>query len=242
MSSLKDLRVRIASVKATQKITSAMKMVAAAKLRRAQEHAEAARPYAERMERMLGSLAAASAGQAGAPALLAGSGKNEVHLLVVGTADRGLCGGFNSNIVRDSRLLIESLVESGKTVKILCVGRKGRDQLRRQYGDMIIDTIEDVTKPRPTFDKSEAIADRITRMFEEGEFDVCTLIYAEFKSAITQIVRRQQLIPFAPAEDDEEVTESAGGHKASYEYEPSEEAILVKTQRQGQRDRRLRWL
>jgi F-type H+-transporting ATPase subunit gamma len=223
MPSLKDLRVRIASVTATQKITSA---VAAAKLRRAQEQAEAARPYAERMERMLGSLAAASVGQAGAPALLAGSGKQEVHLLVVGTADRGLCGGFNSNIVRDSRQLIESLLEDSKTVKIICVGRKGRDQLRRQYGDMIIDTIEDVTKPRPTFEKSEAIAERITRMFEGGEFDVCTLIYAEFKSAITQIVTRQQLIPFAPAAEDEEVAEAGGGQKASYEYEPSEEEIL----------------
>jgi F-type H+-transporting ATPase subunit gamma len=226
MPSLKDLRVRIASVTATQKITSAMKMVAAAKLRRAQEQAEAARPYAERMERMLGSLAAASVGQAGAPALLAGSGKQEVHLLVVGTADRGLCGGFNSNIVRDSRQLIESLLEDSKTVKIICVGRKGRDQLRRQYGDMIIDTIEDVTKPRPSFEKSEAIAERITRMFEGGEFDVCTLIYAEFKSAITQIVTRQQLIPFAPAAEDEEVAEAGGGQKASYEYEPSEEEIL----------------
>ncbi len=226
MPSLKDLRVRIASVTATQKITSAMKMVAAAKLRRAQEQAEAARPYAERMERMLGSLAAASVGQAGAPALLAGSGKQEVHLLVVGTADRGLCGGFNSNIVRDSRQLIESLLEDSKTVKIICVGRKGRDQLRRQYGDMIIDTIEDVTKPRPTFEKSEAIAERITRMFEGGEFDVCTLIYAEFKSAITQIVTRQQLIPFAPAAEDEDVAEAGGGQKASYEYEPSEEEIL----------------
>ncbi len=226
MPNLKDLRVRIASVKATQKITSAMKMVAAAKLRRAQEQAEAARPYAERMERMLGSLAAASAGQAGAPALLAGSGKQDVHLLVVGTADRGLCGGFNSNIVRDSRQLIESLLEGGKTVKILCVGRKGRDQLRRQYGGMIIDTIEDVTRPRPTFEKSEAIAERITRMFEAGEFDVCTLIYAEFRSAITQILRRQQLIPFAPAGEDEEVTEASGAQKASYEYEPSEEEIL----------------
>ena len=226
MPNLKDLRVRIASVKATQKITSAMKMVAAAKLRRAQEQAEAARPYAERMERMLGSLAAASAGQAGAPALLAGSGKEDVHLLVVGTADRGLCGGFNSSIVRDSRQLIESLLEGGKTVKILCVGRKGRDQLRRQYRDKIIDTIEDVTKPRPTFEKSEAIAERITRMFEDGEFDVCTLIYAEFRSAITQILRRQQLIPFAPAAEDEEVTEAGGGQKASYEYEPSEEEIL----------------
>jgi F-type H+-transporting ATPase subunit gamma len=226
MPNLKDLRVRIASVKATQKITSAMKMVAAAKLRRAQEQAEAARPYAERMERMLGSLAAASAGQAGAPALLAGSGKEDVHLLVVGTADRGLCGGFNSNIVRDSRKLIEGLLKGGKTVKILCVGRKGRDQLRRQYGDMIIDTIEGVTKPRPTFEKSEAIAERITRMFEDGEFDVCTLIYAEFRSAITQILRRQQLIPFAPAAEDEEVTEASGAQKASYEYEPSEEEIL----------------
>ncbi len=201
-------------------------MVAAAKLRRAQEQAEAARPYAERMERMLGSLAAASVGQAGAPALLAGSGKEDVHLLVVGTADRGLCGGFNSNIVRDSRKLIESLLEGGKTVKILCVGRKGRDQLRRQYGDMIIDTIEGVTKPRPTFEKSEAIAERITRMFEDGEFDVCTLIYAEFRSAITQILRRQQLIPFAPAAEDEEVTEASGAQKAGYEYEPSEEEIL----------------
>jgi F-type H+-transporting ATPase subunit gamma len=226
MPSLKDLRVRIASVTATQKITSAMKMVAAAKLRRAQEQAEAARPYAERMERMLGSLAAASAGQAGAPALLAGSGRQDVHLLVVGTADRGLCGGFNSNIVRDSRQLIESLLEDSKTVKIICVGRKGRDQLRREYGDMIIDTIEDVTRPRPTFEKSEAIAERITRMFEEGEFDVCTLIYAEFKSAITQIVTRQQLIPFALAAEDEEVAETGGGQKASYEYEPSEEEIL----------------
>lgn len=226
MSSLKDLRVRIASVKATQKITSAMKMVAAAKLRRAQEQAEAARPYAERMERMLGSLSTASAGQAGAPALLAGTGKDDVHLLVVGTADRGLCGAFNSNIVRGARQLIRQLLDDGKTVKILCVGRKGRDQLRRQYGEMIIATIEEVTKPRPTFEKSEAIAERIARMFEDGEFDVCTLIYAEFKSAITQIVRRQQLIPFAPSEEDKRVAEAGGAQRASYEYEPSEEEIL----------------
>ena len=226
MPSLKDLRVRIASVKATQKITSAMKMVAAAKLRRAQEQAEAARPYAERMERMLGSLATASAGQAGAPALLTGTGKDEVHLLVVGTADRGLCGGFNSNIVRDARLLINRLLEDGKTVKIICVGRKGRDQLRRQYGEFIIETIEEVTKPRPTFEKSVAIAERITSLFEAGEFDVCTLIYAEFKSAITQIVRRQQLIPFAPGEEEKQVAEAGAGQRASYEYEPSEEAIL----------------
>lgn len=224
MPSLKDLRVRIASVKATQKITSAMKMVAAAKLRRAQEQAEAARPYAQRMERMLGSLAAASADQAGAPPLLAGSGKDDVHLVVVGTADRGLCGGFNSGIVRESRRILQSLSDQGKTVKILCVGRKGRDQLRRDYGDLIIDTLEDVSRPRPSFEKSEEIAQRIARMFDEAEFDVCTMVYAEFKSAITQIVRTQQLIPFAPT--DEEETQETGSAQAAYEYEPSEEDIL----------------
>ncbi len=227
MANLKDLRVRIASVKATQKITSAMKMVAAAKLRRAQEQAEAARPYAQRMERMLGSLAAASAGQAGAPPLLAGTGGDQVHLIVVGTADRGLCGGFNSNIVRESRRMIAPLVAAGKTVKILCVGRKGRDQLRRDYGNLIVDTLEDISRPRPSFEKSEAIAQRITGMFEAGEFDVCTMIYAEFKSAMTQIVRRQQLIPFAPGGGEEETSEAGGGTSAMYEYEPDEQEILA---------------
>jgi F-type H+-transporting ATPase subunit gamma len=152
MASLKDLRVRIASVKSTQKITSAMKMVAAAKLRRAQEQAEASRPYAERMERMLGSLSASVAGQDGAPPLLKGSGKDDVHLIVVATADRGLCGGFNSSIVREARLMVRALGEQGKTVKLLCVGRKGRDQLRRDFGNLIVDTIEDVAKPTVTFD------------------------------------------------------------------------------------------
>ncbi len=166
MASLKDLRVRIASVKSTQKITSAMKMVAAAKLRRAQEEAEASRPYAERMERMLSSLAGAAAGHTGVPRLLAGTGKDEVHLLVVGTADRGLCGGFNANNVREARRRISSLREKGKTVKILCVGRKGRDQLRRDHGDLIIDTIEDVAKPRLTFDAAAAIGQRVTEMFD----------------------------------------------------------------------------
>jgi F-type H+-transporting ATPase subunit gamma len=227
MASLKDLRVRIASVKATQKITSAMKMVAAAKLRRAQEQAEAARPYAQRMERMLGSLAAASAGQAGAPPLLAGNGADQVHLVVVGSADRGLCGGFNSNIVRESRLLIGELIKAGKSVKILCVGRKGRDQLRREYGDMIVDTLEDVSRPRPSFEKSEEIAQRIARNFEAGEFDVCTMVYAEFKSAMTQIVSRQQLIPFAPAGGEEETSEMGGASGAMYEYEPDEQEILA---------------
>jgi F-type H+-transporting ATPase subunit gamma len=232
MPSLKDLRVRIASVKSTQKITSAMKMVAAAKLRRAQEQAEAARPYAERMERMLASLAAASAGKEGAPELLAGKGRDQVHLLVVGTADRGLCGGFNTNIVREVRRRITALKNDGKTVKLLCVGRKGRDQLRRDLGDAIIDTIEDVTRPSLRFDAAEAIAKRVAQMFEAGEFDVCTIYYARFKSAISQIVTAQQLIPFAPTEenaggDGAEAAETGGDSLAVYEYEPTEEDILA---------------
>ncbi len=226
MASLKDLRVRIASVKSTQKITSAMKMVAAAKLRRAQEQAEASRPYAERMARMLGSLAASVAGQDGAPPLLKGSGKDEVHLIVVGTADRGLCGGFNSSIVREARQMIHALGGQGKTVKLLCVGRKGRDQLRRDYGELIVDTIEDVAKPAVTFDKASAIAGRLTQMFQAGEFDVCTIIYAQFKSAITQIVTPQQLIPFAVPEEQKEAA-AGGGASAAYEYEPDEEEILA---------------
>ncbi len=232
MPSLKDLRVRIASVKSTQKITSAMKMVAAAKLRRAQEQAEAARPYAERMERMLASLAAASAGKEGAPELLAGKGRDQVHLLVVATADRGLCGGFNTNIVREVRRRITALKNDGKTVKLLCVGRKGRDQLRRDFGDAIIDTIEDVTRPSLRFDAAEAIAKRVAQMFEAGEFDVCTIYYARFKSAISQIVTAQQLIPFAPTEentggDGAEAADTGGDSLAVYEYEPTEEDILA---------------
>ncbi len=227
MASLKDLRVRIASVKSTQKITSAMKMVAAAKLRRAQEQAEASRPYAVRMERMLGSLAASMAGQEGAPPLLKGTGKDDVHLIVVGTADRGLCGGFNSSIVREARRLIQSLDQKGKTVKLLCVGRKGRDQLRRDHGKLIVETIEDVAKPSLTFDKAAAIGARVTGMFEAGEFDNCTVIYAEFKSAMTQIVTAQQLIPFAVLTDDASTGEFAAGPSAAYEYEPDEEEILA---------------
>ena len=232
MASLKDLRTRISSVKSTQKITSAMKMVAAAKLRRAQEQAEASRPYAERMERMLGALAGAMKGRAGAPPLLAGTGQEDVHLVVVATADRGLCGGFNSNIVRDARRLIGQLQGDGKTVKLLCVGRKSRDQLKRTHGDLIIDTIEDLQKPRLSFDKADDISKRIAQMFEDGEFDVCTMIYARFKSAISQIVTRQQLIPFAAAEDENAKDEDAesddpmADFKGVYEYEPSEEEIL----------------
>ena len=228
MPSLKDLRVRIASVKSTQKITSAMKMVAAAKLRRAQEQAEAARPYAERMERMLSSLAAASAGKEGAPELLAGKGRDQVHLLVVGTADRGLCGGFNSSIVREVRRRVTALRGDGKTVKLLCVGRKGRDQLRREFGDAIIDTIEDVARPRLRFEAADEIAKRIAQMFEAGEFDVCTIYYARFQSAISQVVTAQQLIPFAPVEGEgAEATASGVDSLAVYEYEPTEEEILA---------------
>ena len=232
MPSLKDLRVRIASVKATQKITSAMKMVAAAKLRRAQEQAEAARPYAERMARMLGSLAEAQADRAGASPLLAGTGGDETHLLVVATADRGLCGGFNSNIVRESRRLIRELMDEGKTVKILCIGRKGRDQLRRDYGSSIVDVVEDVAKPELGFDKADAITARLLGMFAEGEFDLCTIVFAEFKSAMSQAVRSQQLIPFQPGEDDEDdeaedVGQARGnGGAVGYEYEPDEAEIL----------------
>ncbi len=230
MPNLKDLKVRIDSVKSTRKITSAMKMVAAAKLRRAQEQAEASRPYAQRMDRMLGSLAAAAAGQAGAPKLLAGSGSDETHLILVATADRGLCGGFNTSIVREARRLARSLMDDGKTVKFFCIGRKGRDQLRRDFGGMIIDTVEDIAKPKLSFDKASGIGERIVAMFEAGEFDVCTLIYAEFRSAISQIVTPQQLIPFAvPKSDDgdqeDKADESLNG--ATYEYEPGEEEILT---------------
>jgi F-type H+-transporting ATPase subunit gamma len=223
MPSLKDLKLRINSTKSTQKITSAMKMVSAAKLRRAQEQAEAARPYAERMSRVLGRLASAAASKDGAPPLLAGNGKDQTHLLVVMTSDRGLCGGFNSSISRGARKLARDLKGQGKTVKIFCIGRKGRDQLKREFGNEIIGSVEDVGKPRLTFAPAEAIATKILSMFEHGEFDVCELIYNQFKSAMTQIVTIQQLIPFAPAAANEN---EPGGVTASYEYEPDEMEIL----------------
>ena len=228
MPSLKDLRTRINSVKSTQKITSAMKMVAAAKLRRAQEQAEAARPYAERMERMLGSVAASLGSSEGAPRLLAGTGKDDVHLLVVATSDRGLCGGFNSSIVREARKLIRELTAAGKTVRILCVGRKGRGQLSRDYGSLIVDTIDDVGRPRLGFDDAQAIANRLLALYGEDGFDICTVVYNRFQSVITQIVTVQQLIPFGPPADgeEEESDESAGGAKAIYEFEPEEGEIL----------------
>ena len=224
MPSLKQYRTRIASVKSTQKITSAMKMVAAAKLRRAQEKAEAARPYAERMSRMLGSLAGSLSGGAGAPALLAGTGRSEVHLVVVATSDRGLCGAFNSSIVRGARSHVRQLLSEGKQVRIFCVGRKGRDQLRRDFAKLIVGSMEDVGRRSLSFADAQRITDRILQMFAAGEFDVCSLFYARFRSAITQIVTRQQLIPFAIEGGAGEAT-AAGG--AVYEYEPDEEQILA---------------
>ncbi len=229
MASLKDLRNRIASVTSTQKLTSAMKMVAAAKLRRAQEQAVAARPYADRMERMLGSLAASMRGRDGAPPLLAGTGKEDAHLIIVATADRGLCGMFNSSIVRGARQHIAALSDEGKSVRILCVGRKGRDQLKREHGDRIVDTVEDIAKPRLEFVAAEQVSTRVIEMFEAGEFDVCSIVYNRFKSAMSQVVTRQQLIPFTPPEAESTDGGDDGtnaGASAVYEYEPEEEEIL----------------
>jgi F-type H+-transporting ATPase subunit gamma len=226
MPSLKDLKIRINSVKSTQKITSAMKMVAAAKLRRAQEQAEAARPFAERMALMLANLAASVADPAGAPPLLAGTGQDEVHLLVVATADRGLCGGFNSSIVRGARQRIRELRERGKQVKVLCVGRKGRDMLRRELGDTIVGTIEGVGRRRLEYAEAVQIAERIRGMYEAGEFDVCTIAFNRFRSAITQVLTLQQLVPVQAAAMEETPVGEAGEVRAVYEFEPDEEAIL----------------
>jgi len=224
MPSLKDLRLRINSVKSTRKITSAMKMVAASKLRRAQSSAESARPYAARMERMLGALAGSLAGQAGAPKMLSGTGKDDVHLVVVATSDRGLCGGFNGSIVRATRHLVNDLLRQGKTVKLITVGRKGRDQLRREFGSSFIETYDGIGKRGVTFVEANTIANKISALFEEGAFDVCTIIYNRFQSAISQVVTRQQLVPFPVPELKAEVD---GGANALYEFEPSEESILA---------------
>ena len=225
MASLKELRNRIASVRNTRKITSAMKMVAGAKLRRAQEAAEAARPYADRMGRMLGSLARNMKGQAGAPALLGGSGKDQTHLLVTITSDRGLCGAFNSSIARRARVVARRLSGEGKTVKFLCVGKKGRENLRRDYGGAIIDSVTDVGRKQLRFSEADAIAGKIAALFAKGEVDVVTIVYNKFKSAISQIPTDLQLIPFAAGEEPKEA--AADGARAAYEYEPDEKEILA---------------
>jgi len=220
MASLKDMRVRIAATKATQKITKAMQMVAASKLRRAQAAAEAARPYAERMSKVLGSIAAAVAGSDSAPRLLAGTGTDKVHLLVVCTAERGLCGPFNSSIVRLAREKANALIADGKEVKILCIGRKGYEQLRRLYGKLIIETIELRGVRSICFEQADMIARKIVELFEQGAFDVATLFFSRFKSVIAQVPTAQQIIP--PVFENSET-----GPSASYEYEPEEEEILA---------------
>ena len=221
MPSLKDLKNRIASVKATQKITKAMKMVAAAKLRRAQEAAEAARPYSQRMGAVLANIAQAVEADV-APVLMTGTGKDDVHLLVVCTADRGLCGGFNAQISRFARDRARKLIAEGKTVKIMTVGKKGYDSLRREFASNIIERIELREVKRVGFENADGIAKKIIARFNAGEFDVCTLIYSEFKSVISQIPTGLQLIPAAaPAV---EVEQSAT--TAIYEYEPDAASIL----------------
>jgi F-type H+-transporting ATPase subunit gamma len=226
MASLKDLRSRISSVKSTQKITSAMKMVAASRLRKAQEGAEAARPYAQRMERMIGNLAASVAGSAGASPLLVGTGKDDTHLVVVMTANRGLCGGFNSSIIRASRQLILDLKGRGKTVKVLFVGKKGRDALRREFAKDVVGSHDETGAKGVEFAAADEIGAKVLKMFAAGEFDVCTIVYNTFKSAIAQIVTKQQIIPFAVPKAVNDNATGTGDAKASYEYEPSEEGIL----------------
>lgn len=223
MPSLKDLKNRIASVKATQKITKAMKMVAAAKLRRAQEAAEAARPYSQRMGAVLANITAAVSEADGAPLLMTGTGKSDVHLLVVCTAERGLCGGFNSQIARFARDHVRKLLAEGKTVKIFTVGKKGYDILRREYSSLIVERKELRDVKRIGYENADAIGKRVIEMFEAGEFDVCTLFYSEFKSVISQVPTGLRLIPAsAPA-----VAEEDAAHKgAVYEYEPDAASIL----------------
>jgi F-type H+-transporting ATPase subunit gamma len=223
MPSLKDLRSRIGSVKQTQKITSAMKLVAASKLRRAQEQAEASRPFAEGMSDMIANLSASVADVEGAPPLLAGTGRDDVHLLVVATADRGLCGGFNSSIARGARNRIRELRGAGKQVKVLCIGRKGRDMLRREFGALIVDTIEGIGRRRLEFAEAVGVGERLERMYEAGEFDVCTIVFNRFRSAISQILTLQQLIPVEPAAVEQDVAEA----RAVYEFEPDEQTILM---------------
>jgi F-type H+-transporting ATPase subunit gamma len=224
MASLKDLRNRISSVKATQKITKAMQMVAAAKLRRAQLSAEAARPYAERMESVLANVAGGVTG--GGPVLLSGNGRDDVHLLVVCTAERGLCGAFNSSIVRLARERAFALMSAGKTVKILCVGKKGYDQLRRQFEKQIVELIELRSVKQMAFTDADPIGKKLIAMFEAGEFDVATLFFSRFRSVILQIPTELQIIP-AQINAAGVAQAADTGASAPYEYEPGEAEILA---------------
>lgn len=220
MPSLKDLKNRIQSVKNTRKITKAMQMVAAAKLRRAQESAEAARPYAERMNAVMAGLAGGASGSEGAPRLLSGTGADRVHLLVIMTSERGLCGGFNTTIVRLARAKIAELLAAGKTVKILTVGKKGREQMKRDYGHLFISHVDMSEVKKLGYSNAQAIAREILTRFDAGEFDVATLFYNRFQSVISQIPTAKQVIPAAFEASGDSVS-------ALYDYEPGEEAILA---------------
>ena len=223
MANLKDLKTRINSVKSTQKITAAMKMVAAAKLRRAQDAAESGRPYSTRMRQVIGNLAS-KADPSSAPQLLVGNGKDQTHLLVIMSADRGLCGGFNGSITRQTRAEVARLKAENKTVKLLMVGRKSADALRREFGDMYIDQHEGLQGTSVNYDDAASIADTIRSKFEAGEFDVCTLIFNKFKNAITQEITLTRLIP---AEVDESDAADNDAAAVSYEYEPEEDELLA---------------
>jgi F-type H+-transporting ATPase subunit gamma len=222
MPSLKDMRVRIASTKATQKITKAMQMVAASKLRRAQSAAEAARPYADKMGAVIANIASAAAGSPGAPPLLAGTGSDQVHLLLVCTGERGLSGAFNSAIVRLAREHAQSLLGQGKEVKIFCVGRKGYEQLRRQFEKQIVEHLDLRAVRQLGFVNAEDIAKKVLARFDAGEFDVCTLFYSKFKSVIAQVPTAQQIIPLVVE------TPAGNGSATAYEYEPEEDEILTR--------------
>ncbi len=222
MASLKALRARINSVKSTRKITSAMKMVAASKLKRAQSQAEAARPYAERMQRMLAALARSAAGSPTAPTMLVGTGRDQVQLLVVVTADRGLAGGFNTNVGRAARSAIQRLEGQGKTVKVITVGRKGRDYLKREYASRLVGEYSFAGKKRVEFSDVNEVAAKVTAMLAAGEFDVCTIIYNRFVSVISQVPTESQLVPLSLPD-----SEPASSTAAQYEFEPAEEEILA---------------
>ena len=220
MASLDDLKKRIASVKSTQKITKAMKMVAAAKLRRAQESAEKGRPYSEKMKNIILNLSSGISDKENAPKLLSGSGNDKVHLCVVMTSDRGLCGGFNSNIIKKAKSYFAKLVEDGKDLKIITVGSKGNDQLKRAYGDKIIANISFKESKHANYFDAEKVGKMVIEKFEAEEFDVCTIFYNQFKNVITQIPQAQQIIPLNVENSDEDKSED------SYEFEPDEDEIL----------------
>ncbi len=220
MASLDDLKKRIASVKSTQKITKAMKMVAAAKLRRAQESAEKGRPYSEKMNNMILNLSSGISDKENAPKLLSGSGNDKVHLCVVMTSDRGLCGGFNSNIIKKAKSYFAKLVEEGKDLKIITVGSKGNDQLKRAYGDDIIANISFKESKHANYFDAEKVGKMVIKKFEAEEFDVCTIFYNQFKNVITQIPQAQQIIPLRVENSEEDKSED------SYEFEPDEDEIL----------------